>query len=47
LEAVELLSILEEDSFINYAKKLNNITEEAYQHEAITVAIQRYKKLRD
>jgi len=45
LEAVNLLSLLEDEGFIEYATKLQNLTEEAYQREIIDFAIQRYKRL--
>jgi len=46
LEAVELLSLLEVDNFINYASNLKKKTEEVYQKEAIEITIERYKRLR-
>lgn len=45
LEAVNLLSLLEDEGFIEYATKLQHLTEEAYQREIIDFAIQRYKRL--
>lgn len=43
LEAVELLSIINDDKFINYASSL--VTDEAYQTSAIKVAVMRHKAL--
>jgi len=42
LEAVELLSLSSDEGFIEYTNKLK--TDEAYQIEAIEVAVERYKK---
>lgn len=46
LEAVNLLSLLGDDGFIEYAPNLQLITEEAYQREIIDFAIKRYQMLR-
>jgi hypothetical protein len=43
LEAVTLLSLLEDDEFIEYATSLQLITEEAYQREIIDFAIKQHQ----
>lgn len=45
LEAVELLSLLNVEHFIQYASNLKMITDEAYQREAIEVALIRYQAI--
>jgi hypothetical protein len=47
LEAVNLLSLLKDDGFIEYASNLQQVTEEAYQREIIDFAIKRYKMMRE
>jgi hypothetical protein len=46
IEVVELLSLLKDDKFIDYALKLRKMSGEVWQHDAIDVAIERNKQLR-